>query len=204
MWLVVKTPYFSVIALAMVCANFLGVATYMYMAQLVGDAFDTTDKQTQVFALLDALTNALSLIGQLLLVKQSVRYLGIGSTLALLPLASIVGFALLAINPTFISMAALQVARRSLTFGFTKPASDMLYSVVTKEAKYKAKNFIDTAIYRGGDLFSTWTIKLLAGLGITGISLVCIPIAVIWTVLSFWIGREYQRRDQAMTSGVVE
>jgi AAA family ATP:ADP antiporter len=202
--LVVTTPFFSVLAIAMVCANFLGVAIYMYMAQLVGDAFASTDKQTQVFALLDALTNALSLIGQLLLVKHSVRYLGIGPTLALLPIASIVGFALLAINPIFIFMAALQVARRSLTFGFTKPASDMLYSVVSKEAKYKAKNFIDTAVYRGGDLFSTWTIKLLGGLGVSGVALICIPIAVVWTALSLWIGREYKRRDEAINSGVLE
>jgi AAA family ATP:ADP antiporter len=202
--LVVTTPYFAVVAIAMVCANFLGGVTYMYMAQLVGDAFDSTDKQTQVFALMDAMTNALSFIGQLLLVKQSVRYFGIGPTLALLPLASIVGFALLAVNPVFIVMAALQVARRSLTFGFAKPTSDMLYAVVSKEAKYKAKNFIDTAIYRGGDLFSTWTIKFLMGFGITGISLICIPIAVIWTGLSLWIGREYKRRDQAIANGVIE
>jgi AAA family ATP:ADP antiporter len=201
---VITTPYFSMIAIAMVCANFLGGAIYMYMAQLVGDAFASTDKQTQVFALMDAMTNALSFIGQLLLVKQSVRHLGMGPTLALLPLASIVGFALLAINPVFIVMAALQVARRSLTFGFAKPASDMLYAVVSKEAKYKAKNFIDTVIYRGGDLFSTWTIRFLMGFGITGVSLVCIPIAVIWTGLSLWIGREYRRRYWAMGSRVIE
>jgi AAA family ATP:ADP antiporter len=174
------------------------------MAQVVSDTFASTDKQTQVFALIDALTNALSLVGQLLLVNHSVRRLGIGPTLALLPVASIIGFALLAINPVFIVIAGLQVARRSLTFGFAKPTSDMLYSVVSKEAKYKAKNFIDTAIYRGGDLFSAWTVKLLGGIGISGISLICIPIAVLWTGLSLWIGREYNRRDQALSAGVVE
>lgn len=199
--LVMTTPYFAVIAIAMVCANFLGGVLYMYMAQLVSDAFDTTDKQTQVFALIDAMTNALSFVGQLLLVKHSVRYLGIGPTLALLPIVSVIGFALLALNPVFIVMAALQVLRRSLTFGFAKPASDMLYAVVSKEAKYKAKNFIDTAIYRGGDLFSTWTIKFLMGFGLSGISLICIPIAVLWTGLSLWIGREYRRRDNTISSG---
>jgi AAA family ATP:ADP antiporter len=198
------TPYFAGIGIAMVFANFLGVALYLYMAQLVSEAFSSTDRQTQVFALLDALTNALSLLGQLLLVKHSVRRFGIGTTLALLPIASVLGFALLAVNPVFIVIATLQVVRRSLTFGFAKPASDMLYAVVSKEAKYKAKNFIDTAVYRGGDLFSAWTIKLLGGFGITGISIICIPIAIVWTGLSLWIGREYKRRDQATTDGVVE
>jgi AAA family ATP:ADP antiporter len=198
--IVATTRYFAAIAVAMVCANFLGGVLYIYMARLVSETFASTDKHTQVFAFIDALTNMGSFVFQLLLVRHSVRKLGIGTTLALLPIASIVGFALLALNPVFIVMAGLQVLRRSVTFGFTKPASDMLYAVVSKEAKYKAKNFIDTVIYRGGDLFTAWTIKFL-GFGISAISLLCIPIAILWTVLSFWIGKEYRRRDYAISIG---
>jgi AAA family ATP:ADP antiporter len=204
MRLVATTPYFAAVAVAMVCANFLGGVIYMYMAKLVSETFASTDRQTQVFAFLDAITNTLSFVGQLLLVKHSVRRFGVGATLALLPVVSIVGFVLLAFNPVFVIMAGLQVIRRALTFGFSKPTSDMLYSVVSKEAKYKAKNFIDTAVYRGGDLFSTWTIKFMSGIGLSGISIVCVPIAILWTALSLWIGREYRRRDQAITAGVTE
>lgn len=199
--MVLTTPFFSAIAIALLCASFLGVTTYMYMAQLVSVSFDNTDKQTQVFALLDALTNALSLIGQLLVVKHAVRWLGVGPTLALLPIVSIVGFALLAMHPVYIVIAGLQVLRRSITFGLTKPTNDMLYAVVSPEAKYKAKNFIETAIYRGSDLISTWTVKLIGGLGLSGVALVCVPIAAIWAALAFWIGREYRRRDAPVTEG---
>ena len=136
------------------------------------------------------------LVQQLILVKHSVRRLGVGGTLVLLPLVSVVGFAMLAIHPVFAIMAALQVIRRSLTFGFSKPTSDMLYSVVTPEEKYKVKNFIETAVYRSGDLISVWTIRLLtaAGLGMTAVSIITIPVSIIWTVLALWIGREYNRR----------
>lgn len=199
--IVVTTKYFAFIAIVMVCGNFLGAALYMYMARLVSETYAGTDEYTHFYALIDTLTNVGSFIGQLLLVRHSVRRLGIGTTLALLPVVSMVGFALLAMNPVITVMAVFQVIRRSLTFGFTKPASDMLYGVVSKEAKYKAKNFIETAVYRGGDLFSTWTIKYLGAIGLSGISLVCIPIAILWTVLSFRIGREYQRRDYAISIG---
>jgi len=202
--LVLTTPYFAAIAIALLFASFLGVVTYMYMAQLVSITFDSTDKQTQVFALLDALTNGLSLIGQLLIVKHSVRKLGVGPTLALLPIASVAGFALLAINPAFIIVAGLQVLRRSITFGLTKPTNDMLYVVVSPEAKYKAKNFIETTVYRGSDLISTWIIKFIGGIGLSGVALVCVPIAAIWTVLALWIGREYRRRDAAVTEGLTK
>lgn len=199
MRLVLTSPFYGAIATALLLASFLGVATYMYMAQLVSVTFDNTDEQTRVFALLDALTNVFALIGQLVLVKHAVRRLGMGTTLAILPVVSIAGFSLLALNPVFIVMAGLQVLRRSITFGLTKPTNDMLYAVVSPEAKYKAKNFIETAVYRGSDLVSTWTIRAMSGLGIGGVALICIPIAAIWTILAFHIGREYKRRYEAKT-----
>jgi AAA family ATP:ADP antiporter len=73
----------------------------------------------------------------------------------------------------------------------------MLYSVVEPEDKYKVKNFIDTAIYRGGDLVGTWGIQLLksvAGLGITGVSILMVPFAIAWALLALWLGRDYRRR----------
>jgi ATP:ADP antiporter, AAA family len=195
--LVATTPYLAAIAVAMVCSNFLGGAMYMYMAELVSGAFPDTDSHTRVFALIDASSNTLSFIGQLLIVKLAVQRLGIGLTLALLPLVSIVGFALLAANPVFMVIALFQVVRRGLAYGMTKPASDMLYSVVSREAKYKAKNFVETAVWRGGDVLSTWTIRSLSGIGLTGVSLVCIPIAAVWGALALWIGRDYRRRDRS-------
>jgi AAA family ATP:ADP antiporter len=182
----------------MVCATFLGGAMYMYMAELISVTFPDNDRQTRVFALIDAVSNALSFIGQLVLVRFAVKKFGIGMTLALLPLVSVVAFALLAANPVFIVIAVFQVVRRGLAYGLTKPASDMLYSVVSRESKYKAKNFIETAVWRGGDVVATWTIRSLAGIGLTGVSLVCVPIAIIWSLLAFWIGRDYRRRDRNM------
>ncbi|MEM9690432.1 MAG: MFS transporter, partial [Pseudomonadota bacterium] len=125
--------------------------------------------------------------------------LGVGITLALMPLLSIVGFSLLAANPAFIVVAVLTVVRRALGFGLTKPTSDMLYSVVPDEQKYKSKNFIDTAIYRGGDLFGAWTVRGMQtlGLGIAGIALVMVPVGLIWIGLAILLGREYKRRDEA-------
>ena len=86
--------------------------------------------------------------------------------------------------------------RRSLGFGLTKPTNDMLYSVVIPEEKYKAKNFIETAVYRGGDLIGTWSVRLLSGLGISGISLIMLPFAILWALIGLWLGRDYLRRDK--------
>jgi AAA family ATP:ADP antiporter len=197
--LVFTTPYFGAIAFALSLATFMGVVTYNYMQELAGIAFEATDRRTQVFSWIDLATNALSFIGQIILVKHSVNKLGIGATLALLPVVSIIGFALLAIHPVFAIMAGLVILRRSLAFGFSKPASDMLYAVVSAGEKYKVKSFVETAIYRSGDAFAAWIIAL-SGIGLSAIALVCIPIAVVWTAMSFFIGREYNRRGKSQLS----
>lgn len=197
---VINQRYFGAIAMALLCANFLGGAMYMALAQMVSVAFEGADRQTQVFAFMDAAINALSFVGQLLLVKHSVKKLGIGWTLSLLPLLSIAGFAVLALNPTFAVAAVFHILRRSLGFGFSKPTSDMLYSVVSPEAKYKAKNFIDTTVYRGWDVVSTWTIRSIGSIGLSGVALFCVPIAIAWMLIVRWIGQEYRRRDNKGTA----
>lgn len=194
---VVNQRYFSAIAMALLCANFLGGAMYMYMAQMVSITFEGTDRQTQVFAFMDTAISTLSFVGQLLIVRHAVRKLGIGWTLSLMPILSIIGFAILAVNPTFAIIAGFQVIRRSLGFGFSKPTSDMLYSVVSPEAKYKAKNFIETTIYRAWDVVSSFGVRALGGLGLSGVALLCVPVAFIWMMIVQWIGKEYKRRDDA-------
>jgi ATP:ADP antiporter, AAA family len=193
---VLGSNYLIAIAITSIIASLMGTALYIFMAQLVGDTYADTDQRTRIFALIDAAINTLAMLGQLLAVKHSVQKFGIGVTLALLPVLSLIGFALLAINPVFSVVVVLQVLRRSLGFGLTKPTSDMLYSVVTPEEKYKAKNFIDTALYRAGDLVGVWSVRFMSGLGITGISVVMLPFAVLWVLLALWLGRDYRRRDE--------
>ena len=192
------SPYFGAIAGGLLITNFLGGATYFYMADLVSQTFPDTNRQTQIFATLDAVTNLLSFLGQFLIVRLSVKKLGVGWTLSVLPIVSIIGFSLLAFSPVFVILATLQVIRRSVGFGLTKPTNDMLYAVVTPEEKYKAKNFIDTAVYRASDLVTAWSVRFLGGvIGLPGIAMICVPLALFWTTLTFWIGRQYERKDQA-------
>ncbi|MEO1247114.1 MAG: MFS transporter [Pseudomonadota bacterium] len=197
---VMRSPYFRAIAVASIIASLLGTALYMFTADLVEQAIPDTNARTRFFSNVNVLQNALALIGQMLIVKHVVSRYGIGVSLALMPLLSIAGFILLAMDPVLAVVAALTVARRALGFAFSKPTSDMLYSVVSPEDKYKSKNFIDTAVYRGGDLVGTWTIQLfksVLGLGISGISIIMLPFAVLWAGLAIWLGRDYRRRARA-------
>ena len=201
-----SSRYFLGIALMSLVASLLGTALYMFRAELIGEAIQNPDARTQFFSNMNVAANALALIAQMFLVKQVVTRFGIGRSLFLFPLASIIGFAVLAFEPTLMAVAVLDVVRRGLGFGFAKPSTDMLYSVVTPEEKYKTKNAIDTAIYRGGDVVGTWAIRLMSilGLGIAGISIVMIPFAAISAVVALWLGRDYKRKAKALKISGVE
>lgn len=193
---VFTSAFFGGIATAQLLANFLGGALYYYMADFMSRTFPDPDRQTQLFALFDASINVIAFVGQLLLVRLSVRTLGVGWTLSILPIVSLVGFALLAINPVFAVLAALHVVRRGVGFGFTKPTNDMLYAVVSPIERYKAKNFIDTAVYRGADVVTGFAVRQIGTLaGLSGLAMLCVPLAAIWGTLTLWIGRQYRQRD---------
>mgnify|MGYP000045946263 FL=1 len=197
---VLSSKYFLGIAASSVIASLLGTALYMFAAELIQTAIESPDERTRFFSNMNNWQNALALLIQMFAVKQVVTRFGIGRSLVLFPIATVIGFAILAMEPTLMAVAVLTVVRRALGFGFTKPSTDMLYSVVTPEEKYKAKNFIDTAIYRGGDVVGTWSIRLMSilGLGMAGISVVMLPFAVISAVIALWLGRDYKRRAKEL------
>jgi AAA family ATP:ADP antiporter len=202
---VMSSKYFLGIAASSVIASLLGTALYMFAAELIETAIQSPDERTRFFSNMNNWQNALALLIQMFAVKQVVTRFGIGRSLVLFPLVTVVGFIVLAFEPTLMVVAVLTVLRRALGFGFTKPSTDMLYSVVTPEEKYKAKNVIDTAIYRGGDVVGTWTIRLLSilGLGIAGISVIMLPFAAVSAAIALWLGREYKRMARELKmSGV--
>jgi AAA family ATP:ADP antiporter len=102
-----------------------------------------------------------------------------------------VGFLALALAPFLITIAAFQVVRRAGNYAISKPGREMLFTVLPRSQKYKAKNIIDTVIYRGGDAVAGWIYAGLAaaGLGLSGIAWLSVPIALVWMVVGFWLGR---------------
>jgi AAA family ATP:ADP antiporter len=169
------------------------LATFLYFqqAQLVRDAFDDSANRTAVFAAMDFAVNFLTIITQLFLTSRIVQQWGLSWGLALIPLFLGVGFMLLGMMPTLGLLIVVQVLRRSGNYAIMRPAREMLYVVLGKEEKYKAKNFIDTVVYRGGDAVSAWAYSGLkaAGLSLAAIAWIAVPLAGIWAWISFRLGK---------------
>ncbi len=169
-------------------------STYLYFEVTGAAAHAYTDHaaRTHLFATIDLLTNIATLAIQLFLSGRILRVLGVTLTLALLPAASILGFGLLAWAPTLSAIIAFQVVRRAGNFAIARPTREILFTVVPREDRYKAKAFIDTVIYRLGDQIGAWSTDLIHGGGAGAIALVCIPLSIAWLANSLWLGRRQE------------
>jgi AAA family ATP:ADP antiporter len=128
-------------------------------------------------------------------VAKLVEKLGVGSALALLPALGLAGFIAIGLAPTLPMLMAFQVLRRAADYAIARPAREMLFTVLTREAKYKSKNFIDTVVFRGGDAASGWVYAALSGLGLglAGLATAAIPGAILWLSLGLLLGRQHSR-----------
>jgi AAA family ATP:ADP antiporter len=179
---------------------FTGLATFLYFEQahIVSQAFDDSAQRTRVFALIDLAVNMLTIGIQFFLTGRIIERIGLPATLAALPVLLALGFAALALSPTLPLLLVVQIARRSGNYALTRPARETLFTVLDRKSRYKAKNFIDTVIYRGGDAVSAWLFAGLQalGLGLGGIAAVAAPIALLWAGLGWLLGRGALERER--------
>jgi len=186
-----SSPYLLGICAYLLCYTTLSTTLYFQQVEIVRAEVPDSDERTRLFATIDLAVNSLTLVVQLLLTARLGAALGVGWMLALMPIASLAGFAWLGAIPTLAVLIVFGVTRRVGEFAISKPVREALYTVVPREERYKAKNFIDTVIYRGGDAFSGWLIAALRGLGVgvSGIAFAALPVAAAWIAVSFWLGR---------------
>jgi len=191
----VGSPYLLNVSVFLLLFAITSTFLYFEQAAIVSRSFRDRGAQTAFFATVDLLVNVLTLGIQLFLTGRIVLLLGLALPLALLPALTIVGFGALALVPTVMAVAVFQVVRRAADYAIARPAREVLYTVVPREDRYKAKSLIDTVVYRTGDQVGAWSVTLLrvAGLGPAHVSLVVIPVAAVWLVNALWLGRRQER-----------
>ena len=188
--LVVRSPYLLGICLLILLYASLSTFLYFQQAQIVRDTFDDPATRTAVFAAMDLAVNVLTLLTQVFATGRLVRWLGLGRTLALMPLLLGLGFALLGAFPLLPVLVTVQVLRRAGNYAIMRPTREMLYVVLTRAEKYKAKNVIDTLVYRGGDALSSWVYAGMRGLGLSlsTIAWVAVPLSLLWAWVALRLG----------------
>jgi AAA family ATP:ADP antiporter len=196
------SPYLVGISVYMLLFTILSTILYFQQAGLVEATIADRQARTVFFARVDLLTNMLAFALQFFAFGSLVRTIGITFTLAVLPLVSVAGFALLGAYPTVAAVVVFQAVRRAGNFAVARPIREVLFIVLPREDRYKTKNFIDTFVYRLGDQLGAWWQAALAaaGIGLAAMSWLAVPIALLWVADGLWLGRRQERLAAATAS----
>jgi AAA family ATP:ADP antiporter len=189
--LVLKSPYLIGICIYVMLGTLLGTFLYFQQAYIVEAQINDPGARTVLFANIDLAVNVLTLVCQMFLVNRLIGKFGVGATLMILPAMAVVGFLFIGMVPTLAVLIGFQVIRRAGEYAVAKPAREVLFTVLTREEKYKSKNVIDTAVFRGGDAVSGWIFEGLRilGFGFSAVAFTGIPIALLWIGTGWMLGR---------------
>lgn len=190
-----SSPYLLGISAYMLLYSLTSTLLYFQQSAIARGAFTDRAARTAFFAKIDLAVNVMTILVQLFLTGRLLKWLGVAVTLAVLPALSVLGFTTLGMAPTLVVLVVFLALRRATNFAVARPTRETLFTVMSREDKYKSKNFIDTVVYRTGDQIGAWSDRLLRslGLGLTGVSMIAAPIAAIWLVVSLWLGRRQAR-----------
>ncbi|MEY2438635.1 MAG: antiporter, family [Verrucomicrobiota bacterium] len=197
-----RSPYLLGICAFMLFHAITSTLVYFQQADITSHQFHDRATRTAFFAWVDLSVNALTIVIQIFLTGRLLKWLGVGMTLALLPVISLIGFLWIGFAPVLSFLVVFQTLRRAGNYAVSRPAREVLFTVLRREDKYKAKSFMDTFVYRAGDQIGAWSYPVLKwfGLGLTGISFVAAPLAAVWLMLSLWLGRKQVAMAKAQTT----
>ncbi len=203
--LLFKSPYLGGIGLWVFLLSLAGTFLYLLQADVVSAAAGDAAGRTKIFATIAQWVGILSLLVQLLATGRIISKIGTGAAAALLPLVFVMGFIALAVSPVLLVVASFQALQRATNFGVANLARESLWTVVSREEKFKAKNIIDGAVFRAADAVNAWLQKLLAALlSQPVLALVTAGIAGGWFVLSLALGRSQERKARQLAAEAAE
>jgi AAA family ATP:ADP antiporter len=190
--LLFKSPYLLMIALFLLLMTTISTVIYFQLGDVISKEFASRAARTQAYATIDLATNSLAVVVQLFGTGHFLRRFGVTAGLLLNPLIMVAAFLAVAFSPVLLVLGSIQVLRRFAEYAVAKPSREVLFTVVDQEAKYKAKNVIDTVVYRFGDFTSAWLSAAILPFGVVGLAVAGVVISAAWFPVAWMLGRRYE------------
>jgi len=193
-----QSPHLFRVAMWVLLANLVSTFFYLEQTRIVGETLADRTSRVELFARLDLAVSVLTILLQVFVTGRVLERFGIGIASAALPTWCMIGLIALALSPTLIVIVSIMAIERAIAFSLSSPAIKVLYTAVDPEEKYKAQNFIDTVVFRGGDAASGWVFNTLGKtLGLAGgtVAIIAVPVAAVWLGLSLALGHNLDERN---------
>lgn len=198
---IIKSPYLLGIVAFVLFYTSISTVLYFEQAHIIERTLTDSKERIGYFSTIDLTVNTLAIFGQFFLTAQIIKKFGLSMVLASIPIIVGFGLILLGLHSSLGIVAIVLVIHRSGNFMLLRPGREILFTVTTSEEKYKAKNFIDTAIYRGGDALVGWIFTgfLALGWGLGPIAFMAIPISFLWGFTGYRLGALQSKKENTLT-----
>ena len=197
--LLLRSKYLLLLALFLLLMTWISTIVYIQLGDLITKAFSSREARTQAYATIDLCVNSIAVFIQLFGTGRIISRFGVTTGLLVNPILMVIAFLAIVFSPILLVLGGMQVIRRVAEYAVAKPTREMLFTVVDQESKYKAKNVIDTVIYRFGDLTSAWVSSLILPFGVAGLAIFGAVVSVAWFPIAWLLGKRYEsaHRDAA-------
>jgi AAA family ATP:ADP antiporter len=195
--LFLKSPYLIGIGVFILLYVAIGSFVWFELKNLL-EVF-SREERTQIWAYIDFAVNSLAILTAMFVTSRITTRFGMATTLALIPVLMTIGMLVIALSPVVGVVAGMWVARRAGNYAITRPGREMLFTIVDRETRFKAKPVIDIVLYRGGDMISAWAFTLLTtvvGLGLGGVAAAGAGIALVWAFVGRYLGRSFDENKE--------
>jgi len=190
--LLLQSRYLLLLALFLLLMTWISTIVYFQLGELITKAFTSRDARTQAYGMIDLAVNSIALIIQLLGSGRFIARFGVGTGLLLNPIIMVIAFLAITFSPVLMVLGGIQIVRRVAEYAVARPTREMLFTVVDQESRYKAKNVIDTVVYRFGDFSSAWVSAALLPFGVTGLAVFGAAVSAIWFPIAYLLGKRYE------------
>ena len=190
--LLLRSPYLLLLAVFLLLMTWISTIVYFQLGDLITKAFTDKAARTEAYATIDLIVNSLAVVVQLLGTGRIIKRFGVQTGLLLNPVIMVIAFLAVAFSPVLMILAGIQVVRRVAEYAVAKPTREMLFTVVDQESKYKAKNVIDTVVYRFGDFSSAWVSHAVSPYGVAGLAIFGAITSIVWFPVAWLLGKRYE------------
>ena len=190
--LLLRSPYLALVALFLFIMTSVSTIVYIQLQAMIGKAFVSHEARTQAFAAIDLAVNGITVLIQVFGTGRIIQRFGVTTGLLLNPIIMVLAFIAVMFSPVLMILGGVQVIRRVAEYAVAKPAREMLFTVVDQESKYKAKNVIDTVVYRGGDLVASSISSFVLSFGVSGLAVFGAIVSALWFPVAWALGRRYE------------
>jgi ATP:ADP antiporter, AAA family len=191
--LLFQSRYLLLLALFLLLMTWISTIVYIQLGDLITKAFADKAARTQAYATIDLTVNTLALVLQIFGTGRIISRFGVTTGLLANPVIMVIAFLAIVFSPVLLVLGAIQVVRRVAEYALAKPTREMLFTVLDQESKYKAKNVIDTVVYRFGDLSSAWIGSFILPYGVAGLAIFGVIVSTLWFPIAWQLGRRYER-----------